>query len=88
MSDYTPTTEEVREMFASFGRAMDSLIYATQPDQNSRSYGFTMELYLDRWLAVRDRELKAQAWDEGAEAGINAALKHAKTPNPYRQGEN
>ena len=48
MSDYTPTTTQVRE-----AASLDGSV-AAEPDA------------FDRWLAARDRETAARAWDEEA----------------------
>lgn len=52
--DYTPTTEEVRAAFSEF------LTIATGDVKISHAT-------FDRWLAARDREVAARAWDEGAQ---------------------
>ena len=70
MSDYTPTTEEVRH------------IYGNYLDDNVLKWGEAMageaRKRFDRWLA----SVKAEAWDEGHlsfyEAGVIC-------PNPYRE---
>ena len=75
MTDYTPTTEEIRTWLE---------------DEN-------LIAEFDRWLAERDRKVKAKAWEEGEQAGIDNQLNwtgwaYAKgfeeIANPYRQGEN
>lgn len=56
MNDYTPTTEEVRELF----------LQDTLPgERNEAGEQF------DRWLADHDRTAKAEGWDEGLDAGSN-----------------
>ena len=73
MSDYTPTTEEVRADYC-------LLADVSRPRQ----------LQFDRWLA----EVKAQAWEEGYDAGLQRdQLSKSEFPygtvntNPYRKGE-
>ena len=50
MSDYTPTTEEVRDHYASYPGA--------------RFTPETAE-WFDRWLAEHDRQVAERAWHEG-----------------------
>lgn len=69
MSDWNPTTEDIRNDFA-----RDGMKYADM---------------FDRWLA----EVKAQAWDEGFDAGERDVFEHELThwddsdciQNPYRK---
>ena len=44
----------------------------------------------DRWLAERDRKVKAQAWEEGHNEPQKFYINGDRLPadNPYRQGEN
>ena len=73
MSDYTPTTEEVRRAVTSFNEHFD----------HPRAAEFDGDLF-DRWLA----EVKAQAWEEGfREALVYGYAGRLDAPNPYRQGE-
>jgi len=76
MSDYTPTTDDVREDFA-FPWSPDQI-----GDKQARLEAF------DRWLA----NLKADVWDEGEEAGMKNQAnwdgwRDTKPPitNPYRE---
>ena len=69
MTDYTPTTEEVRNRYLS----------EVFPED---------EAEFDRWLA----EVKAEAWDEGHDAGVQLErLRNSEFPygtvnaNPYRE---
>ena len=76
MSDYTPSTEEVRRQYA-FGVANETF----------SSWG-DAEKWFDRWLA----EVKAQAWQEGTHAmalelQYHFGENHKCVTNPYRQGE-
>ena len=76
MTDYTPTTEEVREAYV----IDDECVFMTSKAQ------WTAEEF-DRWLA----DVKAQAWEEGnkqAHQDIDGEWPTSYTPNPYRQGEN
>ena len=54
MSNYTPTTEDVREAYGWSGH--DSYI---ELNRISRREEF------DRWLAEHDRQVAERAWDEG-----------------------
>ena len=79
MSDYTPTTEEVRQNWQGYGYIRDSQLGRIKGED------------FDRWLA----EVKAQAWEEGMMAFDFAVVqdkgegdpRHHLTDNPYRQGE-
>lgn len=75
MSDYIPTTEEVKNGFTEFENAFRDL------DE--------VETGFDRWLARELRKAKEEAWGMGALVGIAAALNDATEllANPYR-GEN
>lgn len=53
MSEYTPTTEDVREDFA-FPWYPDQI-----GDRTARVAAF------DRWLSEHDRQVAERAWDEG-----------------------
>lgn len=67
MSEYTPTTDEVREEFI-YGHQeldMDGNVVVSFDEAQER---------WDRWLAKRDAELAAKAWDEG----VTTALSYAK----------
>ena len=56
MSDYTPTTDEVRDAYVDTGWAADgSLSDPRDPDE------------FDRWLAAHDAEVRAQALREAAD---------------------
>ena len=71
MSDYTPTTEEIR---IGKRKITDGKFYYTER--------YVTDAEFDRWLA----EVKAQAWDRGYEAGLTD-FASSMTTNPYRQGE-
>lgn len=75
MNEYTPITEEVRDSYDyQFTLGMNDI---------SRIAEF------DRWLAEHDREVKADAWDEGFAEGLgdgcscDGCLKWVS--NPYRE---
>lgn len=90
MSEWTPTTEDVRDIFA----------WATYWASRELGAGVERETLMrgasetfDRWLSAHDRQVTAAAWDEGYSDGrddqINAGridygLRTA-TENPYRQ---
>ena len=76
MTDYTPTTQEVRGKYATHQGAR----YRGQKYLDLRRAEF------DRWL----NEVKAEAWDEGFTDGINHDLGDwdnapAIIKNPYRE---
>ena len=75
MSDYTPTTEEVRGAFVvgcdfsnHLGAGSDDLSDASSPE-------------FDRWL----NEVKAQVWEEGWHTGNKDSDGLQPTVNPYRE---
>lgn len=57
MSDFTPTTEQVRSGFAT-----DPIAEYHDPLTNHTRLG---ERAFDRWLVEHDRRIKAAAWDRG-----------------------
>lgn len=65
MSDYTPTTEEVREDYA-LGR--NEVVGAGWYDQHRAEF--------DRWLAAHDAEVASKAWDEGVSVALNHAIRN------------
>lgn len=62
MSEYTPTTDEVRAQWG-----------YNYPDYDNRPEQF------DRWLT----SVKAEAWDEGFDSGVDHALFKDSVFNPY-----
>ena len=77
MTDYTPTTEEVR---LAYGEQANFRKHATQ----TFTQGFEEEDgEFDSWLA----EVKAQAWEEGRYTQYREYPRSARRDNPYRQGE-
>lgn len=79
-SDYTPTTEDVREDFA-LPWSPDQI-----GDRTARVAAF------DRWLSEHDRQVAERAWDQGQKAGLLRAdfeygaigYQHVRG-NPYRK---
>lgn len=78
MCKYTPTTEEVRARYSA--------------DEFGNSAGLSDPCpEFDRWLAEHDRQVKAEAWEEGWDAGLqhwwHGLPMHGehKTDNPYRE---
>lgn len=77
MSDYTPTTEEVRELVVAGHENQ-------YRDELGQLTGISYGIEFDRWLA----DMKAQAWADGYTAGTHDwRTESLTTPNPYR-GEN
>ena len=76
MTDYTPTTEEVRYKY-SWWTDKNLVARGLEPTDTLAEF--------DRWLA----EVKAQAWEEGYAHGNADAFTEARRDrdNPYRQGE-
>ena len=85
MRDYTPTTEQVR---------VDYVMAYTDRESSQ----LLAERAFDRWLAARDAEVAAKAWDEGYAVGEDNFIHsdycgrrcqcqglHGAT-NPYREG--
>ena len=86
MSDWTPTTEDVRDGYR-YDPA-DDYYNPVQAGANAERNGRAF----DRWLAQTIREAKAEAWDEGKRSGLRQSdWEHGDTPaiyvavNPYRQ---
>ena len=86
MSDYTPTTDEVRDRYAvslfHTEHRLDGHVHDSVSDGDPE---------FERWLAAHDQEVAARAWDEGFDAGEKDAWdvdvtneSHVCTPNPYR----
>ena len=76
MSEYTPTTENIRQTFAYVRAGLD----------HDDGYPFVMEFHVeafDRWLA----QVKAEAWGEGRRSGVQDLWFNIKPsrPNPYRE---
>ena len=84
MSDYTPTTEEVRCMYM----LCASYPAKALPDRNLIPSKIALKQF-DRWLAAHDREIAEKAWDEGfmrANRLVNCRMCRGTTVpkiNPY-----
>lgn len=84
MSEYIPTTEEVRDVYQSRLIQTGTNIFALIDEEQA-------DAEFDRWLAG----VKAEAWEEGFDAGERDVHEHELThwddsdciQNPYR-GEN
>lgn len=84
MSEYTPTTEQMREDWGAL------VVPVIAPPKSARAERLAE---FDRWLAARDREVAAKAWDEGARhvytEGGKCSFARDGDPcpyNPYREG--
>ncbi len=77
MSDYTPTTEEVRELVVAGHENQ-------YRDELGQLTGVSYGIEFDRWLT----EVKAQAWEEAYTEGYRHGTCDVEpSDNPYR-GEN
>ena len=77
MSDYTPTTEDVREDYA-IGR--NEVIGAGWYSQHRAEF--------DSWLAAHDAAIAHAAWSEGhTQALVNVAWPDERKSNPYTTNE-
>lgn len=80
MSDYTPTTEEVREEYVSQGWGPDGSLYV---ENDPAAF--------DRWLTAHNRKIAARAWEEGWDACVeymNGPDWGQSLPNPYLERSN
>jgi hypothetical protein len=90
VNDYTPdpewipTTEHIRYRYWSYGDAVPDSLAPVAERVTGRDF--------DRWLAAHDRQVKADAWDEGFKQGgpmhdadMNDPDAHKR--NPYRTEE-
>ena len=78
MSDYTPTTEEVRDEYSFHCGG-----WCERCDRSGDVSYLFHEAEFDRWLA----EVKAQAWEEGFTHNVGDSSWNSLYDNPYRQGE-
>ena len=89
MNDYTPTIDNIRRAWAWWRKPMLARRHYF-PDEEALFE--VTDLELDRWL----QQVKAEAWDEGAETAwnmstpeVNGARYHwrheGEPENPYRQ---
>lgn len=82
--EYTPSTDEVRDLFAGARGG-----YTNAPRYERRGAGF------DRWLTKHDRQVAERAWDEAMQALAwasangpeDSALDYVVKNNPYRSTE-
>lgn len=79
---YTPTTEEVRDRYADARAGIGE--WTRFDDSVARA---VEEAYaeFDRWLAERDAEVAAKAWDRGCASGYREAHTNVTERNPYRK---
>ena len=70
MTDYTPTTEEIR---IGKRKITDGKFYYTER--------YVTDAEFDRWLA----EVKADAWDEGWLHNVDDRIWSSLHDNPYRE---
>ena len=75
MNDYTPTTEQIRAVYAS-GEFADRQI---GPGDYAYEHGDFSEF--DRWLAEVERAAAEKAWDDGRAEGFHRSGR----TNPYRK---
>ncbi|MBN6777416.1 hypothetical protein JRG19_02475 [Pseudoclavibacter alba] len=90
MSEWTPTTEDVRGFF--IWAALRGAEGRLQGSQEAEEVAVGVAgPYFDRWLAEHDRQVASRAWDEGFDAGEQDAWDAADRPdhecarNPYRE---
>lgn len=84
MSDYTPTTERVRNSYAndiaSYPKPANVFEAAARADSAKEEF--------DRWLTEHDRQKQAEAWDEGYDTSVmdsRLPVQSEATVNPYRE---
>lgn len=70
--DYTPTLDEIRE-------------YITQLRGTGSSLAQAQADAIGAWFDRGIRAMKAEAWDEGANAGYSDNEHSNYTSNPYRE---
>lgn len=85
MSDHTPTTEQVRNIYAN--EREDELKWDGLDDDQAI---FEMQAEFDRWLAEVERAAAEKAWDEAmiliyANAWVDLDAGVAPIENPYRK---
>lgn len=83
MSEFTPTTEQVRKIYATWKYE--------DPEPDEDMLTFIGEF--DRWLADHDRQTAEQAWRSGYYTGkrdyagsITGGIP-ISTPNPYQENQ-
>lgn len=88
MSEYTPTTDEVRAVWSEWN-GYGGLTYRTTPEPSRREMRQEFDAWLDQELAAARREGQAEAWaDAVASAYLHEtehfiSIKH--DPNPYEE---
>jgi len=92
VTEYTPTTEEIRDYVGEGGEPRPWIA----PDEDAERETARLAAF-DRWLAAHDREVRAKAWTEGLHKAYNhvdrleqadAAGQGVMVPdpvNPYRE---
>ncbi|WP_420114531.1 hypothetical protein [Pseudactinotalea sp.] len=79
MSEYTPSTEHIESVY---GRVHDTHGIPVQSQERRAEFR--------RWLAAHDAEVRAEAWDQGAEMGHRLyaePMSVITARNPYRKEE-
>ena len=79
MSNYTPTTEEVRDEYSFHCEG-----WCERCGKSDDVAYLFHEAEFDRWLA----EIRAQVWEEGWHTGNKDSDGLQPTVNPYREGDN
>lgn len=87
MSEYTPTTEQVRKAYKS-----GAWLRADVQESAWKPGVYASRYYaeFDRWLAAHDRQVRAEAWDEGYSTGLDYMSQwldgdEDEPENPYRE---
>lgn len=85
MSGYIPHDDDVEMAY----------IHGASQDYPVAARADALRAEFDRWLAKHDRDVKAEAWDEGWDAGEGEAYEHEArlqwsmphtcAKNPYRE---
>lgn len=85
MTEYTPTTEQIRDRYIQ----PQSQAEALHPDAH-----YILSEEFGRWLNKVRTEAKAEAWDEGYTSGHSRAMRRMSdepnvppATNPYRKEE-
>lgn len=82
MSDYTPSSERVRRLYA-YGSVVEPSLPVTADEEMQREA-------FDRWLEEHDRAVASGAWEEGWTKGAESErtsfgrkVSYAPKRNPY-----
>lgn len=87
MSDYTPTTEDMREVFV-------AAVRLSFKDVGASAYSIIRGVthggaWFDEWLASEIRNAKAEAWEEGYRQGAYDEFRYpsieVEADNPYTE---